>query len=130
MTIRFDTPQDTEDAYYDALEAGNLEDLLGCWEASDDVACLLPMQNLARGPDQVRRVFEPLFRDGQKVALSVTHMHWIETEVLAVHLVKETAEPPPGQPEISVYAANVYRLGTDGWRLLVHQNSPTPPPVG
>ena len=54
MTIRFDTPQDTEDAYYDALEAGNLEDLLGCWEASDDVACLLPMQNLARGPDQVR----------------------------------------------------------------------------
>lgn len=124
------TPQDAEDAYYDALEAGDLDAVMAVWENSDDIACLLPMQTLARGRDAVRKLFEPLLGGGHGVMLAVTHLQWIETPDLAVHLLEETATPPPGRPVMPIYATNVYRRGADGWYLLSHQNAPAAPPAG
>ena len=130
MTAKFRTPQDVEDAYYDALEEGNLAAVMSAWEDSNDTTCLLPLQSISRGRQQIERVFEPLLEGGRKVVLSVTHIQWTEAADMAVHLLKETAEPPPGQPALSVYAINIYRRTGAGWRLLMHQNSPTAPPPG
>jgi ketosteroid isomerase-like protein len=124
------SPQDAEDAYYDALEEGDLDRLMAVWEDSDEINCLLPMQALVQGRTAVRSAFEPLIGAGRGVALSVHHLHWAEGVELAVHWVEESAEPPPGRPAVKVYAINIYRLGNDGWHLLAHQNAPTPPPPG
>lgn len=130
MKKRYETPQDAEDAFYDALEEGDLWALMSTWEDSNDTTCLLPMQSIARGREQIEQAFRPLLDGGRKVALSVTHIQWIEAGDLVVHLLKETAEPPPGQPDQSIYAINIFRRSRAGWRLLMHQNSPTPPPPG
>jgi ketosteroid isomerase-like protein len=130
MHVNANTPQDAEDAYYDALEAGSLADLMAIWDDAEDIACLLPMQPLAHGREAVHSAFAPFFDQGRKVAISVTHLQWFETETFAVHLVEERAEPPPGQRTMPVYAINVYRHGPNGWRLIIHQNAPAPPPAG
>jgi ketosteroid isomerase-like protein len=132
MSRTFNSPQDAEDAYYDALEEGDMETLLTVWDETEDISCLLPMQPLARGRSAVSDTFVRLFARGQGVALSVKHLNWIEAGSIAIHLVEESPQGhgPGGNPLPAVYGTNVYRQGTGGWRLILHQNAPTPPPAG
>lgn len=123
----FATPQDAEDAYYDALEAGDIVAMAEVWETSDRIVCLLPMTPLAIGPE-VLRLWRALFERGHGFEIEVRHRLWIESGELALHLIEERPVAPPGGPVPSViYATNAFRHGADGWRLLLHQNSPAPP---
>jgi ketosteroid isomerase-like protein len=132
MSPTFTTPQDAEDAYYDALEDGDLPRLLAVWDDTNDISCLLPMQALAQGRAAVTEAFNQLLSRGRGIELSVTHLHWIETHDVAIHLVEETAQgtAPGGPPPPPVYASNIYRKDSRGWHLIVHQNTPHPPPPG
>ncbi|MCU7848530.1 MAG: nuclear transport factor 2 family protein [Candidatus Thiodiazotropha sp. (ex Lucinoma kastoroae)] len=121
------TPQDAEDAYYDAIEEKDLEALMSVWERSEDILCLLPMMPAQRGADGIRTLWEPLFKGDITLEIEIRHLHWIETDKLAIHLVEEKVRSS-GQPPTPVYATNVYRKSDPGWQLLMHQNSPTPPP--
>ncbi len=130
MSGHYETPQDAEDAFYDALEEGGLDRLLAVWADSDAISCLLPMYPLIRGRKDVEDVFRHLFARGQGVALSVTHLDWIETGDIAIHHVEETLQDvPPGQPAPPpFYGTNIYRKLDGGWRLIMHLNAPTPAP--
>ena len=89
MPQTYNSPQEAEDAFYDALEEGDLERLL-----------------------------------------SVAHLSWIQTDDIAIHQVEETLQkvPPDTPPPPPFYGTNIYRKDSDGWRLIVHQNAPTPQP--
>jgi ketosteroid isomerase-like protein len=130
MTETYDTPQDAEDAFYDALDAGNLKQLLSVWAESDDICCLLPMYPMIQGRQGVTDVFTRLFSQGQGVPLAITHLGWIETHDIAIHQVEEAiqAQPVDTPPPPPFYGTNIYRKGKSGWRLIVHQNAPTPAP--
>lgn len=130
MSERFATPQDAEDAFYDAIDDQDLPALMAVWEHSDEIACLLPLTPLVRGAS-VREVWAPILDGRHPVEVQVQHLHWIETSELAVHYVTERVTPV-GQAQSSppMYATNLYRRGADGWRLILHQNSPAPPPSG
>lgn len=128
MIPAYSSPQDTEDAFYDALEDGDIGRLLSVWADSDDISCLLPMSPLVRGRSDVEGMFARLFARGHGIALSIEHLGWIQTDDIAIHQVVETVQDPaPGnQPPVSVYGTNIYRKDASGWRLIVHQNAPTP----
>jgi len=130
MTQRFDTPQEAEDAFYDALEEGDREQLLSVWADSDDISCLLPMYPFIQGRAAVADVFAHLFSQGHGVSLSINHLHWIETGDIAIHQVEEVIQnvPPDRPPPPPFYGTNIFRRDSSGWRLLLHQNSPTPAP--
>ncbi len=130
MTEPYKTPQDAEDAYYDAMEEGDLGKLREVWVDNDDICCLLPMYPLIQGRREVEEVYRRLFSMGQGLELSIRHLSWIQAGDIAIHQVEETVQnPPPGQPKPPpFYATNIFRKVGDGWRLLVHQNAPTPAP--
>jgi ketosteroid isomerase-like protein len=130
MPQPYSTPQEAEDAFYDALEECNLDRMLSVWADSEDISCLLPMYPLIQGRKGVEEVFSHLLASGQGVELSVTHLSWIQTDEFAIHQVEETilkvpADTPPPPP---FYGTNIYRKDDHGWRLIIHQNAPTPPP--
>ena len=130
MHQEFATPQDAEDAFYDAIDENDLSAMMAVWENSDDVACLLPMQPLVRGRNRLREAWTPMLKGEFSIDIEVRHIHWIEASGLAIHLVQETANiGGQAQQQPPVYATNIYRKSEDGWRLVLHQNSPTPPPV-
>jgi ketosteroid isomerase-like protein len=130
MAQTYATPQDAEDAFYDALDAGARDQLLSVWAETDDICCLLPMHPLVQGRQGVTEVFTHLFSQGQGVSLSITHLGWIETDELAIHFVEETVQAPPTEtPPPPFYGTNIYRKDHGGWRLIVHQNAPAPPPT-
>lgn len=129
MPAHFATPQEAEDAFYDAIDERDAERLRGVWEDSADIACLLPMQPLRRG-NQVHEAWTPLFGGDFHLDIQVRHLHWVEMADLAIHYVEEAVSVPGRPPQPPVLATNIYRRGPDGWRLLLHQNSPAPPPPG
>ena len=130
MTQMYNTPQEAEDAFYDALEEGDLKQLLSVWAETDDICCMLPMYPLLQGRQGVADVFTQLFSQGHGVSLAISHLSWIQTDDIAIHQVEETIQtlPPDTPPPPPFYGTNIYRKDNSGWRLIVHQNAPTPPP--
>ena len=130
MTQTYTTPQDAEDAFYDALDEANLERMLAVWAESDDVCCLLPMHPLIRGRQNVTDLFTHMFSQGSGVSLAIRHLDWIESDDMAIHMVEETLQglPVDTPPQPPLYGTNIYRKEGDGWRLVIHTNAPTPPP--
>ncbi len=128
MSPPFETPQAAEDAFYDALEARNVNLMSQVWDDSPDVACMLPMQPIVHGVE-VRSMMRELLRSNVPLDLRVTHIRWVELDDIAIHYVEEhnnAAGIPKGAP--GIYATNIYRRrGEAGWTLILHQNSPPPP---
>ncbi|MCU7842798.1 MAG: nuclear transport factor 2 family protein [Candidatus Thiodiazotropha sp. (ex Monitilora ramsayi)] len=130
MSTSHPSPQDAEDAYYDAIDDQDLEAMMSVWEESDETLCLLPMMPAQRGTGAIRQCWEPFLQGDMKFDIEIKHLSWIESGEIAIHLVEERVKVPgQGEPQ-SVYASNIFRKGSEGWRLLMHQNSPTPPPPG
>ncbi|MGD8588847.1 MAG: nuclear transport factor 2 family protein [Chromatiales bacterium] len=130
MSKTFPSPQDAEDAYYDAIEEQDLEAMMQVWADSEEILCLLPMQPALRGVASIRHAWEPLLNGQIKLDIEVKHLAWIEHGELAVHLVEEHVLVAGQAEKQTVYACNIYRQDDSGWHILMHQNSPTPPPPG
>ena len=127
MAQQFATAQDAEDAFYDAIDERDAERLRSVWEDSGEIACLLPMQPMLHGAE-VHEAFRPLTDGEIQIEIQVRHIRWLEAGELAIHFVEERVKLPGSPPQPAVYGMNIYRKGNTGWRLLIHQNSPTPPP--
>lgn len=131
MPANFDTPQDAEDAFYDAIDEQDLEAMMAVWDNSEQVACLLPMQPLVRGKVPVKEAWKPLLSGEFQVDIEVLHIQWVEWGDLAIHYLQEKAKiPGQTQAQPPVYATNIYRKSDSGWRMVLHQNSPAPLPPG
>jgi ketosteroid isomerase-like protein len=130
MTPLYATPQAAEDAYYDAIDDQDIDALMAVWEESDEVLCLLPMMPAQRGKSAIRQVWSNLLQPGTALDIEVIHLNWIETAEMAIHLLEERVRVPQQNEAQPVYASNIYRKNGQGWHLLMHQNSPTPPPPG
>jgi len=127
MEIRFDTPSEAEDAFYDAIEAGDLAALMGVWDRTPDIICLLPMRPLQSGHKAIETLWQPMLDATLQLDITVNHLQWCEHGDIAIHLLEELATIK-GDPQQPIYASNTYRRSEDGWRLLIHINSPMPPP--
>lgn len=132
MSESYETPQDAEDAFYDALEEGDPGKVLAVWADSDDISCLLPLYPLIRGRRDVEDMFRHLFSRAQGVALTVTHLDWIKWDDIAIHHVEETLQQvqPGTPPPPPFYGTNIYRRHDGGWRLITHLNAPMPQAPG
>jgi ketosteroid isomerase-like protein len=130
MSAHYETPQDAEDAFYDALEEASPDALMAVWADADDIVCLLPMYPLIRGRQGLADLFAHLFSRGEGVTLGVTHLDWVHTDEIAIHHVEEVVQNAPANrpPPPPLYGTNIYRRQDDGWRLIAHLNAPTPPP--
>jgi len=128
--MRFDTPQAAEDAFYDALEEGSLDALMAVWDDTDQLACLLPMQPLRQGRVAIRETFRQAFEAMGGIDIHAAHLQWLDGDDTAVHLLEEQVAGTDGRLSPPIYAVNLYRRGPAGWRLVMHQNAPMPPPAG
>ena len=128
----FKSPADAEDAYYDAIDEGDLEKMMSVWDDSPETACLLPMQPLRQGLQAIRGLWQPMLNREMGVDITVKHLQWIEQGDIAIHLLEEIVTLKKGGDERQppIYATNIFRKTEKGWVLLLHINSPSPPPPG
>lgn len=116
---------DTEAAFYEALQNGNLDQLMACWADEDDIVCVHPGGPRLVGSAAIRTTFEAMFEHGS-VRAYPERLRKVESLGAAVHNVLEridlvTAE---GTQHAWVVATNVYMKTVQGWRLVAHHASP------
>lgn len=120
------SPQETEQAFYDALEAGDLDALMNVWADDEPIVCIHPGGPRLVGHDSVRASWKELL-DGGPLRIRPTAVHAVESVMVAIHnlveqvLVGGSRNPPQ---VVEVTATNVYLKGPQGWKLVLHHASP------
>jgi uncharacterized protein (TIGR02246 family) len=127
----FPTPEDAENAFYDAFERGDVAAMMAVWAESDDVVCVHPQGPRLVGFEAVRESWAQIFSGASQVRIRAAEAHRFDGQTVAVHSVVEIMSAPgekgsPGErgPTGSVYATNVYELTEGGWRMVGHHASP------
>ena len=116
---------DTEAAFYDALQRGDIEQLMACWSDEDDIVCVHPGGPRLLGAGAIRAAFEAMFAHGTVRARPV-QVHRVVALSSAVHSVAEQVEVmlPDGLHQAALLATNVYHKTPEGWRMVAHHASP------
>ena len=132
------TPQAVEGAFYEALEAGNLDALMDLWSDDEEIVCIHPggprlvghqaiaaswREILSNGPISVRP------SDPQILQGSLVSVHSMLSRVMA--FVRTEGLPPGAQQSgqamaINMLVTHVFFKGAQGWRMVLHHASVTP----
>ena len=122
------TADDVEDAFYRALQNGDIDKLMACWADDDDIVCIHPGGPRVVGAIAIRATFEAMFSNGS-IRAWPERARKTQAVASAVHSVLEKVEmlAPSGPQHAWVIATNVYHRTAQGWRLVVHHASPGTP---
>ena len=124
----FPTPQDAEAAFYDAIEHGNLEQLMLVWADDEEIVCVHPGGPRLTGYAAIRDVWRRIFEGGVKFRIRLADGTAVQTPFSAVHTVIEHVSVRDDESQRApVVATNVFVRGALGWRLVLHHASPAPP---
>ena len=119
---------DTEAAFYEALQAGDIEKLMACWADEDDIVCVHPGSGRLLGAGEIRASFEAMFANGS-IQVRPEKIRVMEAMGACIHSVLERIEilTEDGPRHAYVIATNVYQRTAQGWRLVAHHASPGTP---
>ena len=119
------TPDEVEQAFYEALHNADIAQLMACWAEEDDIVCVHPGGQRLIGPGAIRSAFEVLFANGGVHAVP-ERVHKIDALASAVHHLIERirVQTPQGEQTAWVTATNVYHKTPQGWRMVAHHASP------
>ena len=120
---------EVEAAFYEALQAGDLERLMACWANEEDIICVHPGGPRLIGAVAIRNSFEIMFSHGA-IRSFPERLHKLETITSAVHNLIERVEiyTAEGAQIAFVTSTNVYMRTAEGWRMVAHHASPGTPP--
>ena len=120
----FPTPQDAENAFYDALERADFEAMMAVWAEDEEIVCIHPTGPRLAGHEQVRESWRQIFSGAGGVRINVTQLVATQAMMVAVHSVQENAPSAGGnRPAPAVVATNIYLRTAAGWRMLLHHAS-------
>lgn len=123
----FTTPQEAEQAFYEAFQRADLDAVMAVWAEDDEVFCVHPGGSRLTGLANIRESFRQIFRSGATMRFQLRGLQQIRGGLLAVHSVYEyitlVGERRPPSP---VIATNLYANSGGGWRMVGHHASAAP----
>lgn len=121
-------PDDTEAAFYDALQQGDIEKLMACWGDEDEMVCVHPGGSRLVGAGAIRSAFDAMFANGS-LRVQPLKVRRVQALGASVHSVLERIEilTEEGPRHAYVLATNVYLRTAQGWRMVAHHASPGNP---
>ncbi|GAB3628476.1 hypothetical protein PTE30175_03434 [Pandoraea terrae] len=124
-SVMFLTPDDAEQAFYEALRSGNVDAVMEIWSEDEEIVCVHPNGPRHVGPAPVRASWEQILDKGG-LQITANHLRVADNPLCAVHNVLEQilVESKPTLRFAFVLATNVYLKEADGWRLVLHHASP------
>ena len=112
--------------FYEAFESLNMDALADCWASTDQVACVHPGGPWVTGWDDVRDSWDVILANTGYIEVAVEVVAVVVNDPVAwVSCIEHVTTAVAGdQVTASVAATNVFVLGTQGWRLVLHHASP------
>lgn len=124
--MEFATPDEAEDAFYDAFSRCDLDAMMAIWMDADHIECIHPGAARLRGTGAVRFSWQQIFAQGEALQFHIVRHHCTQTGNLAIHSVSEQIQSSEAESgmHVEVIATNIYELTADGWRMILHHASP------
>ncbi|MCO5101481.1 MAG: nuclear transport factor 2 family protein [Burkholderiaceae bacterium] len=123
------TADAVEEAFYEAMQRGNLEAMMALWADDEDVLCVHPGSDRFVGLAAVRESWARIFRHG-RVEIRRTDVRAHTGAVLAIHnVVEQTLSVDPrsaasaGVQVVECIATNVYVKQAGRWRMMLHHSA-------
>ena len=128
LSVKFNSAQVAETAFYDAFQSADLEAMMRVWHPNEAV-CIHPFGRCIEGYEAVRWSWREIFSHPMELRFTLSHVRRLESDGLAVHLVYEniTVNQDDGLSRSTVLATNAYRLVGGSWKIVLHHASPVPP---
>lgn len=129
----YTTPQDTENAFYEAIRRADLDAFMSVWAEDEEIICILPNGPRFSGYTPIREAWRRIFNSDQHFTIEVSQRMVMPNMLVTVHNVLEIISmldetPEKGSGKVTpILATNVYIRSAAGWRLLVHHSSLTTP---
>ena len=79
----FPTPEDAENAFYDAFERANIALMMAVWAETDDIVCIHPRGPRLTGFDAVRESWVQIFSGGSTLRVRTTQAKRFSGQALA-----------------------------------------------
>jgi len=122
--LLFASSAECEQAFYDALDGGDLDAVVELWLDDEDICCVHPGGARLIGMQAVRSSWAAILANGA-LHIRATSSKSMETPTLAVHNVVEqiVVGEGRGQQVVHVIATNVYVKTPAGWKMILHHAS-------
>ncbi|MGI9305506.1 MAG: YybH family protein [Gammaproteobacteria bacterium] len=120
--MKFTTPQEAEEMFYDALERSDPEALMKVWADDENVVCIHPGGPRLEGVAEVRESWHQICSAKTDWKFTISHQRYTQDTLLAIHLVRENIEVG-GVLHGVMLATNIYQFMDDSWRMVLHHAS-------
>ena len=123
--VVFATAEAAEEAFYDAMQRGDVAGMMALWADDEDVVCVHPSGARLVGLQAIRNSFEEIFaQGGVNVRPAELRVHL--GALIAVHnlIEKVMVDGRMGTEIVECVATNVYLKDARGWRIVVHHSAP------
>ena len=126
-TMKFLTPSDAEQAFYEAFEIGEITAMMAVWSKDDDITCIHPHGPRLIGRSAIEASWRGILNASIGVRFKLTEIREFVDQALAVRVLYENLwVPGENSPRPPIIATNAYRYGKSGWHMVLHHASPVP----
>ncbi len=114
----FPSPEDVENAFYEAVARSDVEALILAWAEDEDVVCVHPTGARIAELPLIRESWRQILANSRLRVRTELQHRW-QSMVLAVHHLTETlylGDSP--EPQGTLHVTHVFTRGSHGWRLV------------
>lgn len=119
----FSSPEDVEQAFYEALVRGDADQMMLLWAEDEDTLCVHPTGVRLQGIVPIRESWRSVFANARLRVEAEQIGHW-QGGVLSVHHLSEVLfvgdDPSPHGP---LHVTHVFARGAHGWRMVARHAS-------
>lgn len=125
--LLFASSAECEQAFYEALEAGDADALAELWLDDEDVCCVHPGGQRVVGHAAVKSSWAAILANGG-IHVRASAGKTLETPTIAVHnVVEDIVVAERGRRQVvQVIATNAYVKTPAGWKMVLHHASSAP----
>lgn len=125
--LLFASPEECEQAFYEALETADTAAVIDLWLDDEDVVCVHPGGPRLTGYAAVRSSWAEILANGPLQVRSTLRKS-LETPTVTLHSVLEEVVVGEGRQRqvVTVIATNAYVKTPAGWKMVLHHASPAP----
>ncbi|HEU0200518.1 MAG TPA: nuclear transport factor 2 family protein [Burkholderiaceae bacterium] len=123
--LLFASALECEEAFYEALQAGDADAVADLWLDDGDVCCVHPGRPRLLGHAAIKASWAAILNGGP-LRVRVAARKVVETPTLTMHnLVEEVVVVHEREQQlVHVIATNAYVKTPAGWKMVLHHGSP------
>lgn len=123
----FASPEECEQAFYEALENADIESMANLWLQDDDVSCTHPGAGRLLGYAAVRASWASILGAGALPVRTLARRSFESPTLAVTSLVEELVMVQgPVRQLVHVLASNAFVKTSAGWKMVLHAGAAAP----